>query len=506
MLSPRPHLPLELIAKITQDSTLSTKGPSAVFSQDFHAIRLKIVDCRKPETANTIYDISGCPRKVSRADQKVLMGHIHLAAEVGDPLTIYELIRLGCTADLQDGEGLTALIIVMGHIATIRLGTHLLLRTSSTMLARFKLIARILLDQHADVNHNFEGLTPLLFACRAADWEMIELLLKHGARPNLDPSSTGGASTRFHLELLHTPQDIVRFHSLVHAYPSSLERPPQKCPCWSGKSLGECHAAKRVPYPADFYCICGSKKSYGTCCAHRNNVVTEIWDHEYRYIKQISTVTVTPSIPIRGRGGPGEIVTSKEACVAFACSLPREQDPYALSEPAASRFLHSLIISLKPRNAIDPAFEFALKEVLFLPRPFGRMCSKNALEAAERQWNAAVDKYISSSAAGTRSADDIERAAKIDRSGGALYKACEGANCERSESRGSPKFRVCSKCKMSVYCSRECQTSAWKAHKIICGDPDQREQALPSQIAIEEFLNNEGEDITLPANFIHADT
>ncbi|KAG6906141.1 hypothetical protein DXG01_015705 [Tephrocybe rancida] len=55
---PCPHLPPELIAKTTQDPTFSTTGPSTVFSQDFHTIRMKIVDYRKPETVNTIYNIT----------------------------------------------------------------------------------------------------------------------------------------------------------------------------------------------------------------------------------------------------------------------------------------------------------------------------------------------------------------------------------------------------------------------------------------------------------------
>jgi hypothetical protein len=40
----------------------------------------------------------------------------------------------------------------------------------------------------------------------------------------------------------------------------------------------------------------------------------------------------------------------------------------------------------------------------------------------------------------------------------------------------------------AVYCSRSCQTSDWEAHKGVCGEVGQFEQALPSQQAIHQYV------------------
>jgi len=41
--------------------------------------------------------------------------------------------------------------------------------------------------------------------------------------------------------------------------------------------------------------------------------------------------------------------------------------------------------------------------------------------------------------------------------------------CHRAETPDKPQFARCSKCKVAVYCSRECQAFDWKArHKKVC--------------------------------------
>lgn len=49
------------------------------------------------------------------------------------------------------------------------------------------------------------------------------------------------------------------------------------------------------------------------------------------------------------------------------------------------------------------------------------------------------------------------------------YDGCSNRDCHRTESHDQPKFANCSKCKVSVYCSRECQVIDWRArHKKVC--------------------------------------
>src|ERR1035438_9094692 len=46
-----------------------------------------------------------------------------------------------------------------------------------------------------------------------------------------------------------------------------------------------------------------------------------------------------------------------------------------------------------------------------------------------------------------------------------LTNSFECINCRKIE----PKY-TCSKCKEVHYCSKECQTSDWSSHKIICSE------------------------------------
>jgi len=149
------------------------------------------------------------------------------------------------------------------------------------------------------------------------------------------------------------------------------------------------------------------------------------------------------------------------------------------------------------RGIIDLAYAYAMKEVQFLPRPQGRSFSKDGCLVAQQRWNAAIDKYIADVGLSVQRKEEIERTAKIGHSNGALYRTCEGVGCNKLEGRDIEKLDCCSTCRMSVYCSRACQSSAWTSHKAVCGQVSQREQALPCQIAIDAYLLSSGEPIEI---------
>lgn len=137
----------------------------------------------------------------------------------------------------------------------------------------------------------------------------------------------------------------------------------------------------------------------------------------------------------------------------------------------------------------------------------GRRHRKRDCQENQERWNAAVDSYISQGK-DMRTRVEIEQAAKIGLSGGALYRHCEGIGCNKIEGRNIEKLKPCSRCKMvsvlpipgacrplkimhpsqSVYCGRSCQTSAWRSHKAVCGDEEQLAQGLPSQDACDSHL------------------
>lgn len=74
------------------------------------------------------------------------------------------------------------------------------------------------------------------------------------------------------------------------------------------------------------------------------------------------------------------------------------------------------------------------------------MSKRDCLEC-QYKWNAAIDRYISQGG-DKRSSYEIEQAAKIGPSNGALYRRCEGKNCDKVEGKNMQKPLFCSGCKM----------------------------------------------------------
>ena len=61
--------------------------------------------------------------------------------------------------------------------------------------------------------------------------------------------------------------------------------------------------------------------------------------------------------------------------------------------------------------------------------------------------------------------------------------------CHRAETHDKPQFARCSKCKVAVYCSRECQAHDWKArHKKVCKHvAKEREKITRASAALSMF-------------------
>ena len=76
---------------------------------------------------------------------------------------------------------------------------------------------------------------------------------------------------------------------------------------------------------------------------------------------------------------------------------------------------------------------------------------KRRMKAQQAAWNLAVDEYIDQGI-DKRPRIDIERAAKIGPSHGALHLRCEHEECGKMQGRDVPTLRACSKCK--IVCNR----------------------------------------------------
>lgn len=119
----------------------------------------------------------------------------------------------------------------------------------------------------------------------------------------------------------------------------------------------------------------------------------------------------------------------------------------------------------------------------------------------EHEWNAHIDDYINDPRRAhddPRPAIEIERACKIDRYGGPMYKTCASPGCGNVEET-KDQFKKCSKCSTTPYCSAACQKASWKpTHKAECGTAagqPRLKSEVAASAAVDGFLQSpEGND------------
>lgn len=375
MPAPIPHLPADFLQKLKAEPMM-VDHESMIFSSEFQAVRLGIVDRHAedhhgPDTLGKVQMPAGMNLPEA---QDTALAQIHIAVIDADPLHLCEMIRLGADMDKEDSKGHTPL-----WLATQVFASYLMFMragipfpgagapgSTPSIVNRLKFIVQTLIEQHVNVNHAVEGMTPLHWTCQAQDWDLIALLLKHGARPSLPGSKLAPP-----VNLLPSARDKSRFRTLAKSHSPDNPRPAQPCPCWSGKLLADCHAGDQ-PYPSAFYCTCGSKKTYGKCCSRRNIFIFEKWDTESRYIKHTNFRTAAPSILASVKGAEGKIEsakTTRDMVDAHYVSLPREfLDDGAMEPDEAWHFLQRIGVELLQRKLMEPAYAYAMKEVQFLPR------------------------------------------------------------------------------------------------------------------------------------------
>ncbi|KAJ3926901.1 MAG: hypothetical protein NXY57DRAFT_904830, partial [Lentinula lateritia] len=398
---------------------------------------------------------------------------LHEAIDTTDPLLAAEIIRLGALVDKINGRGQTPLLHTLERLGDVDALYEQSRKSSSLMArlirfdhwrARLKFIAILLIDQHADVNATVQWggrtVTPLFFAAGVArDFDLVAILLAHGANPYPPyPAS----SIRDYLSGKKFKMELERFTQLISETPFAV-RPPRLCPCFSGKTLSDCHADGRTvghPYPDEFLCCCGSKKTYRVCCRLRNFNIIEYWnDKEQLQPSQTSTLPLTTSQ-----------------------TDPRIQ---AVNDMIGEETSHDLL------KEITSKLDFG--KLLSLPdvQNFHHEMIQKACDEDKNKWNSAVDRYIASSS-DLRPRLDIECAAKIGHSLGPRHKVCEAPGCGKAEGKDLKEVLACSRCKMTYYCGWKCQKTSWEEHRKICKTPEQQEVPLPSQRAIEAFVLTHG--------------
>ncbi|KAJ7754501.1 hypothetical protein B0H16DRAFT_1241322, partial [Mycena metata] len=311
-------------------------------------------------------------------------------------------------------------------------------------MARIREVCLFLIAHHSDPNEKPKGQnhSALGVACISRSWELIRALLLHGAR------SLG------HTRYFPDEADKTRFKSLVSELAKSA-RPARICPCGSDRTLRECHQNFQ-PYPIHFICLCGSRKVYGACCAKKSDMSwSEKWNEKKGWLDFARTV-----------------------------ARPARAAHHDLDESGRVNKPNETILKvLIDEHRIDPAYAATCKKTDMAPSP-AAACAipKQQWMKLMETWNDTVNAYIASGV-DHRAPESIEAAAKIGYAGGPLWCKCERERCSKMESRDAEAFPRCSGCKTAVYCSHNCQKSAWKAHKTVCRAGDVKAQLLPSQEA-----------------------
>ncbi|KAF9813499.1 hypothetical protein IEO21_05536 [Rhodonia placenta] len=344
-------------------------------------------------------------------------------------------------------------------------------------------IVHVLLQQHADPNiKSSANETCLQLACEARQWELVDMLLQHGADPALQGSPNlmslfGDFEEREHLtELL-----------AAHVNP---KRPERLCPCFSGKTLARCHAARAQPYPKGFICRCGSGKPYGKCCLKRSALLSESWsDKEQRLAASgvwLSRPTFDP------RNIDQELRRVLNAFTDYAGRI-RPDEAFIQARVAAElRHVGDIIDTLSREGLGDVAFIAVMKKLSpYIVMPYENTLPKVGCEKAAKAWNDSVDLYIETipKSIDARPRIEIEKVAKVANDGGPLYKRCEATGCMAAEGVDGAKMKKCTGCKRILYCGSACQAADWPQHKTECKNGSHPLQMLPSQAEFRAQLD-----------------
>ncbi|KAJ3512054.1 hypothetical protein NLJ89_g3747 [Agrocybe chaxingu] len=444
-----PFVSDDLVAKLKADPLLAPSKYSKLYTLEASTLRLWAADGRNDVTVNKLSAITLKPNSFDEAcfhENTSRTAH-HYAAAYGDILLMHEYLYLGAIADKPDKQGFTPIFMALAGAAILRADITIngysgprkitLLRQGPSLLKRFSYIARMLIEQHIDVNQIHCGYSLLHLALLAKDWDTATLLFEHGAHNNLSAKELN--------HCVRSNEDRKKFAAAESKkIPKGAERPARLCPCSSGKPLLECHADPEacIHYPPSFLCFCGKDKAYQKCCMSKI-AAFETWGEEKQKIgAHIETFGKDDKLRAAVRrfqaldldyDGNGSVSSSSKGL------------PFAgLTQENMDKFRKEMI----RLNKVDPAFAHGMSKMRF-PLPISRSYGARGLRAAHQlNWNAAIEEYIHS---GTdpRSRFEIERAAKIGTWGGALIRQCQGPDCTNVEDRNLKAFSQCSACQIN---------------------------------------------------------
>ncbi|KAF5364887.1 hypothetical protein D9758_008106 [Tetrapyrgos nigripes] len=379
---------------------------------------------------------------------------LHGAIRQGEVPSAHEFIRMGIHLDVRDSDGVTPLFYAMELISRLHKALEIVSQPNPSKRHRIQptpdmhpdyikkkmdqaaAIAKLLIEQHADVNASAFGCTLLCLAADSHQWDLLKLLLLHGARrpgpQDHQPHSTSGR---------------IRLSSLMKEIKPANPRPARPCPCWSGKLL-------RMPR----FLSSTIPRLFLMWVWHVPSNVEEVVDANF---------TTTTNFFRELMGGDPE---TKKKADSFADHVMRKK----------ARITMRHLKAIGRDHEMDPAFLYPMEFSNFMPRPWAGLLSKVEYYDRMREWNKIVDQYIAT-VPDSRTRIEIEIQSKIGPHGGPLYRFCEAEGCKTAEGRDLEKIQGCAGCQLVFYCSKECQKSGWKEHKTECKVKTHRPQLLHAQ-------------------------
>ncbi|KAF9803690.1 hypothetical protein IEO21_09586 [Rhodonia placenta] len=516
MAAPKSHpaTPICLPQSIFDDIGLNTIPNSAsdvslIYSKLFGGYRCGVLCGGSDPTCDVVPSHPNRSQDpTSRMDSFGVLGEgdhssfLHLAVMMTDVPMAYECIRLGIMVNCQDARGRTPLLFTLVLVLDAMEAFWKPRRTSSCQyppfppgflddpvgqprnrLWRLTRIVHVLLQQHADPNiKSAANETCLQLACEARQWELVDMLLQHGADPALQGSSN--------LMSLFSDSEVQEHLTELLAAHANPKRPERLCPCFSGKTLAQCHAARAQPYPVDFVCPCASGKQYGKCCLKRSALLSEGWSDEKQ--KLVVGGVWLSRATFDSRNIDPELCRVLDAFSDYV--RRRRPDEAFIRARAAAELRHvgDIIDTLSREGLGDIAFIAVMKKLSpYIVMPYENTLSKVGCENATKAWNDSVDLYIETipKSIDVRPRIEIEKIAKVANDGGPLYKRCEASGCLAVEGVDGAKMKICTGCKRILYCGSACQAADWSQHKAECKNGSHPLQMLPSQAEFRAQLD-----------------
>eukprot|EP01084_Bolivina_argentea_P320133 555413_1 len=265
----------------------------------------------------------------------------------------------------------------------------------------------------------------------------------------------------------------------------------QSCNCYLQQRRNRKHKPITCEIDDNERCPCSKHKkrknrpSYGDCCKFRGQVK---WNRD---------VKTGDLYQMRIISDPNTVKT------AIEYRKLRERECGGVIEPNSPYFAHSdgtpwtakdiqqnnilLLTPLLHLKIADPCYFYCIINLDFWPNEWRYILDKSERMLRKMEWNEKVTLYIQTRSNSNyyeirndhRASQKIKQLHRISRYGTLECQIC--LNCNKRE-KYETEYKLCGKCQIAKYCSRQCQKMDWKQHKIQCQTNSVKHQTIGERV------------------------